>query len=235
MIRFMTFALLVSAMGFATWTVNERAMAQNGENRKPLDLPSGGAGDNDEEEDEPESIVFYGSEYEGDGFFWCIDRSCSMGWGGGAPIATLKQEMTQAVQSLTSRADFSMVAFATNYVVWSQQPQKASPASKSSAITWINGLSPIEATCIAPAGVKTIQIANLSSKRRKAVILVGDGIPECPPPYTAEQGAQVLADLTSANYNRDPIHTIFIAASEIGVQLMTQIAAANNGTFTHVQ
>lgn len=234
MFRFVTLLALLCLVGFATWSVGDRASAQEDTTRRPLDLPTGSVGDEDDEEDEPESIVFYGSEYEGDGFFWCVDRSCSMGWAGGTPLATLKQEMTQAITSLTRNAEFSCVAFATNYTVWSQQPQKATPASKGSAINWISQLTAIEATCISPAGVKTIQISNLCTKRQKAIILVGDGVPECPPPYTPEQGAQVLADLTAANYQGTPLHTIFISASEAGVQLMQSIAAANNGTFTHV-
>ena len=60
--------------------------------RKPLDLPSGGSGDNDEEEDAPETINFWGGEYEGDAFFWCLDKSCSMSWNG--EIQDLKQEFT---------------------------------------------------------------------------------------------------------------------------------------------
>ena len=34
-------------------------------------------GDEDSE-DVPESIFFFGAEYEGDAFFWCLDKSCSM-------------------------------------------------------------------------------------------------------------------------------------------------------------
>ena len=40
--------------------------------RLPLDLPSGGLGSKDGEEDPPEVIVFYGHEFEGNAFFWCF-------------------------------------------------------------------------------------------------------------------------------------------------------------------
>jgi hypothetical protein len=40
--------------------------------KRPLDLPAGGEGTSAEEEDIPETINFFGSEYEGDGFFWCF-------------------------------------------------------------------------------------------------------------------------------------------------------------------
>ena len=43
---------------------------------RPLDLPAGGGvGDEAEEEDMPELIQFWGEEYEGDAFFWCLDKS----------------------------------------------------------------------------------------------------------------------------------------------------------------
>ena len=40
--------------------------------KKPLDLPAGGIGTSDDDEDAPETIQFYGSEYEGEAFFWCF-------------------------------------------------------------------------------------------------------------------------------------------------------------------
>ncbi len=39
---------------------------------RPLDLPSGGAGKDTDEEDAPEAIRFYGSEFEGDCFVFIV-------------------------------------------------------------------------------------------------------------------------------------------------------------------
>ncbi|MFQ5654297.1 MAG: hypothetical protein ACE5GW_06165, partial [Planctomycetota bacterium] len=119
-------------LGTCGWIIAQTG--DGGVAKRPLDLPSGGRGDDEDEEDAPETITFYGSEYEGDGFFWCLDKSCSMGWNG--EINTLKQEVTQSVNSLSTRAEFSLVAFSTSTLVWSPFPQKANPATKAAAIAW---------------------------------------------------------------------------------------------------
>ncbi|MFQ5655205.1 MAG: hypothetical protein ACE5GW_10815 [Planctomycetota bacterium] len=202
---------------------------------RPLDLPSGGIGDDEDEEDAPEVITFYSQEYEGDAFFWCLDKSCSMGWSGGAPIATLKQEMTSAINSLSSRAEFSMVAFNTSYQVWSPYPRRADPGAKASAVGWVQQMTAAGTTCLAAAGVKTVQISNLSGKRHKTIIIVGDGVPECPPPNSQQQNQDTLSQITGSNWQMTPINTIFISASSQGVQFMQTLAAMNGGTFLHVQ
>jgi len=38
----------------------------NEDARRPLDLPSGGSGDDEDDEDAPETINFWGGAYEGD-------------------------------------------------------------------------------------------------------------------------------------------------------------------------
>ncbi|MGE4601345.1 MAG: hypothetical protein AAEJ65_00390, partial [Planctomycetota bacterium] len=98
-------------------TVWVLASSQEQEVRRPLDMPSGGGGGDDDDEDAPETIIFYGQDYEGDAFFWCLDKSGSMDWGGA--MEDLKQEMAGAILSLSPAAEFSLVAFSSNTVVWS--------------------------------------------------------------------------------------------------------------------
>lgn len=57
---------LVPAFAFAVWA-DEGVVGKT-----PLDLPAGGLGSDDDDEDAPETINFFGSEYEGDAFFWCF-------------------------------------------------------------------------------------------------------------------------------------------------------------------
>ncbi len=59
---------LVPALTFLVWTGQADGSSEN----RPLDLPSGGIGDGEDDEDAPETINFYGSEYEGEAFFWCF-------------------------------------------------------------------------------------------------------------------------------------------------------------------
>lgn len=216
--------VLLSTSG---WIV---AQSGNGDLRRPLDLPSGGTGDDEDEEDAPETITFYGGEYEGDGFFWTLDKSCSMGWNG--EIEELKQEFTQSVNSLSSQAEFSAVAFSSGHVVWNPQPTRANPAAKAAAITWVQALNADGWTCLGPAAVETVQIANQCGKHNKRVLILSDGEPYCNGSNTA---SQCLADVSGANWQQLPVDTIYIATDNGGIQFMQQLATMNGGTFYQPQ
>jgi len=49
-----------------------------GATKENLDLPFDALGEEEEEEEAPEVVTFYGTQLEGDGVFYCIDRSGSM-------------------------------------------------------------------------------------------------------------------------------------------------------------
>ncbi len=231
MVRFLSLLIVLGLVFLATtWMVAQSSDGSGRLLKRPLDLPSGGLGTDDEEEDESESITFYGSEYEGDGFFWLLDKSGSMLWGG--RIQILKQEMTEAINALTSRAQFSMVAYSSNTVAWNQFPVPANSGNKASALAWVQGLSASGPTCMLPAGLKVIEISNLCSKRRKQVIVLGDGVPFCNGQNT---GQQCLTEITGANWQRTPIHTIYVSTDNGGVEFMQALATLNNGTFTLAQ
>lgn len=209
--------------------VAQYAGAQNAVGR-PLDLPNGKVGkDEEDEENEPETIVFYGSEYEADAFFWCLDRSCSMSSGSPPLISVLKQEVTAAINSLSSDAEIGLVNYESDTSVWNPQPQKANPSNKGSAIAWVQAMVVDGLTCLADAGVQTVQISNLSRKRHRTIIVVSDGVPNCP------ACAESVAAITTANWKRTPINTLFLGANTTGSSCMQSLAAANNGTFQQVQ
>ena len=190
--------------------------------KRPLDLPSGGLGDEDDDEDTPETIVFYGGEYEGDGFFWALDKSCSMA---GYLMQTLKREVNTAIDSLSNRSDIGLVAFSQNFVRWRGMPAKSNLPNKQSAKSWVNALQAGGGTILSPAGVAMVNLSNLSGKRQKSMIVVGDGLPGDP-------GA-AISNITGANYQRSPINTILIGSTS-GQSFMQNLANANNGTFRHV-
>ena len=62
---------LVPALAFAGWSYGQDG-AGGANQLRPLDLPAGGPGGQEDDEDAPETISFFGSEYEGDAFFWCF-------------------------------------------------------------------------------------------------------------------------------------------------------------------
>jgi hypothetical protein len=66
---------LVPALSFAVWTNSVQAGGPGDSGtgaKQPLDLPAGGLNADEDDEDAPETINFYGSEYEGQAFFWCF-------------------------------------------------------------------------------------------------------------------------------------------------------------------
>jgi len=209
------------ALGTTGWIV---AQSDGTSVKRPLDLPSGGKGDDEDEEDAPETISFYGGEYEGDGFFWCLDRSCSMDWGN--LIGQLKSEMTESISQLSEESEFSIVAFSSGYTYWSPNPKEANAGNKASATAYVLSLSPDGGTCLAPAGVYTISISNMCSKEHKQILVLSDGEPNCPGP------AETLSAMTSANWQHTPINTIYIASDTGGTAFMQQLAAMNSGTFS---
>jgi len=198
--------------------------AESNSQFRPLDLPSGGAGIGDDEEDAPETVTFYGNQYEGDGFFWCLDKSCSMEWTGSLSI--LKSEFTEAVQSLTEASEFSVVAFSTGHIAWSPIPKRANAQNRIGASAWVQALQADGATCLADAAITTINISNLSDKDYKNILVLSDGVPTCPGPI------ETIALVTGANWQRTPINTIYIGIDADGIPFMQSLAAANQGEFS---
>lgn len=219
-ICFMTLFLLGS-MGMTA-----HSLEQPSGKPRPLDLPSGGGGNGDDEEDAPETILFYGNDYEGDAFFWCLDKSGSMDWGGA--MEDLKQEVTASVNSLSPEAEFSLVAFSSNTLTWSPVPKRATPAQKAAAVAWVNTLVPDGWTCLAPAAVTTLQICNQSSKPGRQLIILSDGVPTCD---SVDTSNQALLEITAANWQQVPIHTIYINDDSEGISFMQLLASQNFGSF----
>lgn len=216
-------AMLGTAVGAAEWLAAQDGSSGAGGARRPLDLPSGGKGTDEDEEDAPETISFYGGEYEGDGFFWCLDKSCSMGWAG--DLDQLKAEMRDSLDSLTVNSEFSIVAFSSGTTVFSQSPKEANTGNVNAGKSWVQALSPDGATCLADAGVQCVNISNLSDKENKQVLILSDGEPNCPGP------TESISMITGANWQHTPINTIYISSDPGGVSFMQALAAANGGTF----
>ncbi|MCA8960466.1 MAG: hypothetical protein KDC38_08135 [Planctomycetes bacterium] len=63
---FFSFGIAASALAFVWGADSSRSGA------RPLDLPRAAANSSQEEEDTPESILFWGAEYSADAFFFCF-------------------------------------------------------------------------------------------------------------------------------------------------------------------
>lgn len=140
----------------------------------------------------------------------------------------LKQEVTASVNSLSPEAEFSLVSFSSNTVTWSPQPKRATSANKAAAIAWVNTLVPDGWTCLSPAAITTLQICNQSSKPSRQMIILSDGVPTCD---SVDTSNTALSEITSANWQQVPIHTIYINDDSEGISFMQLLAAQNFGTF----
>ena len=104
--------------------------------KENLDLPYDAIGANDDDEDAPEVVVFYGTSLEGDGFFYIIDRSGSMQDSGELQIA--KREVIKNIGEFSDRVEFGIFFFDKTLLSYppNGQPAEATPAGKSSGISY---------------------------------------------------------------------------------------------------
>jgi hypothetical protein len=217
----------------ACWSVQTPAQELGGTGIKEnLDLPLDALGDTGEEEDVPETIHFYGQIYEGDGFFFTIDRSRSMQDSGELQIA--KREMIRNIQELSNRTQFSVNFFDSDLIYFPQsgRPAEATVAMKAAATAFINSTPGGAGSCCQKGLLNALRFGNLSSVKRKVVVYVGDGGGTCGGDE-ATYLERTLAIVAQHNYQRVQINTIGVlmtgrAAQE---QFLRRLAAMNNGTY----
>ncbi len=79
-----------------------------------------------------------------------------------------------------------------------------------------------------PGAIESINIMARSRKHNKQGIFVSDGEPNCP------GCREPVSGVAGANYENNPIHTIFIGNDVNGQSCMQNIANGNGGTFKHI-
>jgi len=193
---------------------------------RPLDLPSGGRGVAEDEEETPESIQFFGSIYEGDGFFFLLDKSGSMY---GTKMAVLQSEVMSSLAELSEPSEFGIVAFSGDVQAYSTAPTPASSIAVSTAQSWVEGLVPYGPTHMLGGAAQILTISQLSTRASRSVISVGDGLPNGPGPE------QTLAGILLLNTEDLPFHTILIGAGDGAAQFMSDLANLTGGTFRCVE
>jgi hypothetical protein len=210
-------------------------MGGTGGIKENLDLPLDALGDTGEEEDAPETIHFYGQTYEGDGFFFTVDRSGSMQDSGELQIA--KREMIRNIQELSNRTQFSVNFFDANLIYFPQsgRPAEASQAMKGAATGFINSTPGGGGSCCQKGLLNALRFANLSTSKRKVIVYVGDGGGTC----GGNEGTyhqQTLAMVTQQNYQRAQVNAIgvLMAGRTTQEQFLRQLTSMNNGTYKRV-
>ncbi|MDC3251589.1 VWA domain-containing protein [Planctomycetota bacterium] len=203
--------------------------------RRPLDLPSGGSGAKEDSEDFPETIEFFGGEYEGDAFMFVIDVSGSMAASG--RLESAQDELTHTLMNLSAEAEFGIVSFSHNLNEFSTAMVKATAPHKIAGFAWVMGLEPMGGTCIDLGtihglNILTTTLVPLASRR---LILLGDGSQGCGI-FGPEANEQALDNIMTANWERISIDTLFIGEIyESALWLFENIAQHNFGEFRMVQ
>jgi hypothetical protein len=232
------FLSLAVCGALACWCVQTPAQELGGTAgvKENLDLPLDALGDSGEEEDAPETIHFYGQIYEGDGFFFTIDRSTSMQDSGELQIA--KREMIRNIQELSNRTQFAVNFFDAGLIYFPQsgRPAEATQAMKGAGIAFINGTPGGAGSCCQKGLLNALRFANLSTSKRKVIVYVGDGGGHCGGDESTYH-RQTLANVVQQNYQRAQVNTIGVLMQGNAAhreQFLRQLATMNNGTYKRI-
>jgi hypothetical protein len=228
-------SVLVSA-AVLCWGLDLAAQSLGGSGvgvKENLDLPYDAADQSTSDEEAPEHIVFFGQDYEGDGFFFTVENSGGMAQN--LYLARAKAELSRTIADLSDEAEFSVNFFDANAVSFPEcgRPTVATRAMKSAALAWIDAIHNGSCSCCQKGFMGALRSANLSSARRKVIIYVGRGRGLCGGDESAYLD-QCVRLVTAENANRVQINTIGLSMStgpSIYADFLRAIAAANGGTY----
>ncbi len=203
-----------------------------------LDLPEG-FGTTGDGGDGIEIIDFWADEYEGDAFFFCLDRSSSMGGttsSGEIKFAVMKRETIRALQGLTSRSVVSIVFYNADMepLTYGDPPITMEPAAKAQLMARVAGTPISSGSCMARGAEKLLGIAVKTQNEHRTMILVADGRTHC---SNGENDADtVFRRIIAKNTTRMPINTIYTGRQDgddwmIGKPLLERLSRATNGRF----
>ncbi len=211
------FAVLLTSPTFIT--------GAGGTGKIPLDLPAGGHRPEIDTGPIPETILLCGQEFEGNSYYFCIARDTSMAVH--CAYEMIKQDLQMAIRSLSQSASFNVVTYASDASRWSLRPKLASGSAKEAACAWLDGATLEGPNEIAIGIVETLATANTRPGPNPQIIVVSRGSIHCP--------SSLYSAVSHANSQAIPIHTIYLGTNAQAGQLMRDLAAQNQGTFTAVQ
>lgn len=253
-------ALLLTAIISICWIastlsqdIGSSSVTQN------LDLPyNAGTGDSTEE-DAAEIIFFYGQQYEGDAFVFCVDRSGSMMDRG--ELDRAKREIVRNIMEFNVKTEFAVCFFSDELLMWpaSGATVPASYNMKRAACAWIGGIDRGVYSCPKDGLARSIRAINRSSNDRRCIIYVGDGGGTCLRPrwkrgivqggaftdrgwnainiFEAQYLQATLAEVQILNYKRVSINSVGVMMAgqrEVHHQFVENLARNNNGTYRRI-
>ncbi len=204
--------------------------AQEGNLKANLDLPFEAAGEDEEEEAAPETIIFYGQQYEADFFCFVADRSGSMNING--RWQKLQNEVAKTITGFSERVQFGIVFIANQLTKFpaSGQPAEANPAQKEAAISMVMSTQTDRGSCYMEGLIEGLCIAARSTSKRKVIICLGDGEVACNGADGVTLVQQTLSAVKARNVMGTKINTIGIGVA-YGEPFMKTLAQQNNGQY----
>jgi len=219
----------------ATRPVQPQELGAGAGTKTNLDLPYDSIGEKEEEEDSPEIVIFYNRALEGDGIFYVIDRSSSMKDG---ELDVAKREIVKNISEFSQDMEFGIVFFDAGVLKFPQSgtPARADPGTKALAISFVEAVAVGRGSCCQQGLVTGLQMANLSSAKRKVLVYLGDGGGTCQGAGEAQYLDQTLSTVTSMNYQRVTVNTIgILSPGKLQEDFLRRLAAQNGGTYTRIR
>jgi hypothetical protein len=199
-----------------------------------LDLPfdAGGLEDNDEEP--PEAFVFYNQTFEGDGVFFCLDRSSSTANG---ELNNEKREAIRVIQEFSDRVEFGVVFYDKDVLKWptSGQPAQATETNKSAGRAFLLSTQVGGGSCVKGGLLECLNYVARSSANRNIVIWLGDGCTTCMNMNVDTYAQQTLTEVKARNFKRAQINAVCVGtADQVCESFPKSLASMNNGAYSRV-
>ena len=203
--------------------------------KQNLDLPfdAGGTSESTDEE-APEVVVFYGQSFEGDGVFYCLDRSGSTAQG---ELNIEKRETVRNIMDFSPRVKFAVVFYSSDVMKFpsSGMPATATAGKKNAASAWVMSVVPGSGTCVQRGLFAALDFANRSTSKRNVVIYLGDGQTTCPGADHLAYAQRTLQEVRSRNSKNIQINAICVGAgSEVSEGFPRALAKMNEGQYSRI-
>ena len=210
---------------------SSQALAQGARTKENLDLPFDALGLNEDDEDAPEVIIFYGQNYEGDGIFYALDRSSSTRDG---ELAREKQEVARNINEFSERVQFGIVFYDRGIQKHpaNSRPTEATPGGKAAAIGFVMSRQSGGGSCAGKGVLECLRFANASSAKRNVIIALGDGCTHCPGMDAQQHAKQSLAEIAATNFKRHQINSILVGNDTSCKYWAKPLADANGGKYS---
>jgi hypothetical protein len=224
--------LLIVAFGVCLLPGNSFFAAGPPAGQMFLDLPNGiGQTETEDEEKTPPIIEFYDNLYEGEAFFFLLDRSSSMAASasvGGTKFDVLQREVIQAIQKMNKDTVCSICYFNhAGPLIYGQPPVKMDAAGKAVLIGNVSQTQVSHGSFICNAAKKFFQIINADSHEMRTIIYVGDG------GHRQSSDDQAFNLIMQQNPERVPINGIYIGGdSTAKPEFVKRLCKATNGKYS---